>query len=253
MSEETKEPDEQSPFSKFSFIASGVVLFIILILAIYLIWPSGDDESEPQTSEPTQQEEPAETQPEEEPEQTDSESICGLSGAAEEGDTLTRAPESDGWEYDGTVSYPVSEDYGPSEVDDSGYRYCFQHSPEGAVFFAANAIEQTESEHSAEWIDYAVSQGQYRDALVQQVTGGAEEDARLDVVGFRVLSFSPEEAIVHLAVDGQSQGQTVQVSAEFSLVWEDGDWKFNADHEEPLALVQVGGHGGQVVRWSEGD
>lgn len=253
MSEDTNGADGQSPFTKKGFIASAIVLFVVVVLGVYLIWSPGDDDEEPQTSEPVQEEEPVEEQPEEDDAEPNGESVCGLPGVAEHGESLTRAPESDGWDYEGNMSYPVSAEYGPAEVEASGYRYCFSQTPEGAIFFAANALDQGEADHASEWIDYAVSEGEHRDSLIQAVGAGAGEEIRLDVVGFRVLSFSPDEAVVHLAVDGQAQGETVQLSAEFYLVWEDGDWKYDGAEEEPLSLVQVGGHGSQVVRWSEGN
>lgn len=254
MSEESKEPGEQNPFAKPSVIMSGVLLFIVVVMGAYLIWSniSGDDETEDQEQEQTEGGEAAPVAPEEDEEEpADSDSVCGLSGVAEAGESLTRGPATDGWDYDGVMPYPVSEEYGPAAEE--GYRYCFSRTPEGAVFFAANAAEQGESEHAQEWIAYAVSEGTYRGALIEEVGSGSDEDIRLDVVGFRVLSFSPDSAVVHLAVDGQAQGQTVQLSAEFDLVWEDGDWKFNGDVEQPLSMVPVGGHGSQVVRWSDGD
>lgn len=257
MSDETKEPGEQSPFTKPGFIASAVLLFIVLLMAGYLVWSNTRDEGEPVSQEPQQEEagESPNTEDGEEPESAEGDSVCGLSGIAEDGASLTRAPEADGWEYENIVPYPVSAEYGPAAEDDSGYRYCFQQTPEGALFFTANAVEQGSVGNSAEWIEYAVSEGSQRDELVQEgaTATGEGNDVRLDVVGFRIMSFSPDEAIVQLALDGQGQGETVQLSAEVSLVWEDGDWKYDGNSEEPISLVPVGGHGSQIVRWSQGD
>ncbi|GAB3186148.1 hypothetical protein GCM10027060_26540 [Nesterenkonia halophila] len=256
MSEESEnEPGDGSPFTKPGFIAAAVVLFIVVVMGGYLAWSyaSGDEPAEDEEPEVSQVGEAAPTPSnEEKEEQTKQDSVCGLSGEASAGSRLARGPATGAWDYDGIMPYPVSEKYGPAAEED-GYRYCYQRTPEGALFFAANAVEQGESDHAEAWIDYAVSEGTYRDELVADVSGGRSEDIRMDIVGFRVLSFDPDSAVVHLAIDGQSQGQTVQLSAEFDLAWEDGDWKFNGDVEEPLSMVPVGGHGSQVVRWSQGD
>ena len=61
---------------------------------------------------------------------------------------------------------------------------------------------------------------------------------RLQVVGFRVLSYDGENARVDLAVRGSSEGTTVTASAVYKLVWEDGDWKINANVSTPFDFAR---------------
>ncbi len=63
-------------------------------------------------------------------------SVCGLDEEVLSG-TVTTAPAAT-WQYQDVYAYPTSPTFGPGATAPQGYRYCYQHSPDGAVFAAAN-------------------------------------------------------------------------------------------------------------------
>ena len=227
------EQEEQNPFTRPGFIVSAVVVALVLVLAAVLGTVSVVNASR---DEPTAA--PSTTSPEQESEQPDESttaaSVCGLEGEVLEG-TVDEAPAAE-WKFQGTTGYPSSEEFGPGRTDENGVRSCFQHSPEGALFMAANATTQGSDPATAEpWLRYAVSEGPNREALLAE--GGevsGSEGTRIQITGFRVLSYDGKTAEVDLLASVTAQGQAAEMSSVYYLVWEDGDWKIDSSAATPL-------------------
>ncbi|WP_146750806.1 hypothetical protein [Actinomyces sp. Z5] len=172
-------------------------------------------------------------------------SVCGLTGEVTVQARLAKAPDVDYWDYQGTTAYPVSEQYGPGATADTGYRYCFQHSPEGAVFAAANAVAHGDASDSdiVSWMTYFLAEGHSREELLSQDVDdnsggtGSTQGTRTQVSGFKLLSYDGQNAKVDVAVTGSVNGQVVYLSMVYELVWEDGDWKLVVD--DPVAPINV--------------
>ncbi len=131
--------EQQSPFTRPGFVAATVVIALIVVLGLVIVIvnmtrddpdpaPPTSTSAEPTTAAPTS----------EPPEAAGGASVCGLPGEVLEG-TLSAAPAAE-WAFQDTTAYPTSPEFGPGETNADGVRYCFQHSPEGAVFAAANAV-----------------------------------------------------------------------------------------------------------------
>ncbi|WP_174721924.1 hypothetical protein [Actinomyces qiguomingii] len=168
-------------------------------------------------------------------------SVCGLPGEMTEKARLTNVPDVDYWDYDGTTAYPVSGKYGPGAIDEeSGFRYCFQRSPEGAVFAATNAAVQGANAKTLEnWLSYFVADEKQLDAMREYTEGDVEEyddgGARVQVAGFRLLAYDGDSARVDVATYVTVNYQTSNVSMVYELVWQDGDWKANiTDPQHPI-------------------
>ncbi|WP_139241011.1 hypothetical protein [Actinomyces glycerinitolerans] len=176
-------------------------------------------------------------------------SVCGLSGEVTEQARLAKAPDVDYWDYQGTVAYPVSEQYGPGATADSGYRYCFQRSPEGAVFAAANALAAaSDPETSSAWAYYALSQGEFHDQLMAEVdTPSDSTGVRLEITGFRLLAYDGRSARVDLSASGSAQGSSITASITYSLIWEDGDWKIDASVSAPFDFATIPDASGYIA------
>ena len=179
-------------------------------------------------------------------------SVCGLSGEVTEQARLVKAPDVDYWDYQGTTAYPVSEQYGPGATADTGYRYCFQHSPEGAVFAAANAVSQGSDPSTAGvWLDYAVADGPYRDELIADTgSGDAYEHVRMSIIGFRLLEYDGDVARVDIVVRGVVEGTSLTMSGVYQLKWESGDWKISSDVAEPINIASIPDTSGYML-WGE--
>lgn len=243
----------QNPFTRPGFVAAAIVVALLVVLGVVIaIVNATRAESTP---EPTPSASPASTtsSPSQPPEASPTDvaaSICGLKDDAD-AKPPAAAPEAL-WEYQGTTAYPASETYGPGKNDAAGFRYCFQHSPTGALFAAANAAAQgSDPEVSPKWLDYAVAEGPYREELVSSVaTGSGKEGSRITIQGFRILKYDGSSARVDLGVRGSSGGETVMASAVYELVWQEGDWKINADMPEPLDTAPIPDLTGYIA-WGE--
>lgn len=236
--------DEQSPWTRGGFIAAAVVVAVVAVLGIVLAVTtarnSGADDAAPAPAPSVSTGDVTVAPPEPSPSAVAEDgSICGLDGEVLDG-TLATAPAAE-WQYQGTTAYPTSTTYGPGETSAEGVRSCFQRSPEGAVFAAANAVAQgAEPESVASWLDYFVAQGPSRDAVVN--AGGAVDTsgARAATRGFRLLSYDGDSARVDVAVQGSTEGQVVNLSMVYDLVWEDGDWKLAvADPSAPIDVATL--------------
>ncbi|AYD89925.1 hypothetical protein D5R93_07610 [Actinomyces lilanjuaniae] len=54
------------------------------------------------------------------------------------------------------------------------------------------------------------------------------------------MSYDGATARIDMAVTGSSGGQTVNLSAVYELVWEEGDWKLLiTDPSEPVSFAQL--------------
>ena len=241
----------QNPFTKPSFIIAAILIAFILIFGIAVVFLNvakkdvsvvTSETGESSTNGSTSNEAPA----------TGSNvSICGLKGVVLEG-TLSIAPETQ-WEYQDTTAYPISAQYGPGKVSEEGYRYCFQHSPEGALLAAANAAVQATSFDGMEsWLNYFLAEGPYRESVLNQdAPTTSSEDTRIDIAGFRLLSYDGGTAKVDIGVRGSTEGQTVTLSMVYTLVWEDGDWKLEVnDPSSPLNVANIPDLSGYTT-WGE--
>ncbi|MGL4340145.1 MAG: hypothetical protein ACRCSP_06965 [Rhodoglobus sp.] len=77
--------------------------------------------------------------------------------------------------------------------------------------------------------------GPYRDTLLAGGDDSSESSPiRLQIAGFRILSYEGETARVDIALRGSSSGTTVTASAVYELIWEGGDWKINANVPSPV-------------------
>jgi len=239
---------QQSPFTHPGFIIAAIVVAIIVVLGIVVGINATRDQASPSpTTEPTDV-----AAPTDEPSPVArGASVCGLEGQKLSG-TVSTAPEAQ-WEFQGTTAYPTSPTYGPGETDENGVRYCFQHSPEGALFAAANAVVQgSDATTSPAWIEYFLStETPNRSALLDQVPAGTPSSIRMTVAGFRLLAYDGTSARVDVAVQATGSGNTVLASAVYDLVWEAGDWKLlPQDLSNPLRLAEIPDTAG-YIGWGE--
>ena len=237
----TDNTEQQSPFTRPSFVAAALIVGLIIVLGIVIAVVNAARNSEVEPTPPGEST-PAPTTI------TGGDSICGLKGEVLSG-RLFIGPEAD-WDYFDTTAYPTSPTFGPG-VNENGVRYCYQHSPEGAVFAAANAVVQgADPSTVGAWLDYFVADGPYRDVVVSQESepGSGGGDARIDVAGFRLLMYEGDTARVDIAIRGTAKGQSVYLSAIFLLVWEAGDWKLSVtDPNDPIPTIVMPAPTGYVL------
>lgn len=237
----------QSPFTRPGFLAAAGLVCLVAVLGLVLGVLAATRSNQPpvptaQSLAPTPPTPGSEAAPATEaPTPKDSSSICGLQGEVLEG-RLVKAPEAQ-WEYQGTTAYPTSPKYGPAKTDSSGVRYCFQRSPEGALFAAANAVAQGgDPQTIGAWLTYFLAEGPHRNKILNQGPEGdmTYEGVRIEIAGFRILSYDGSSARVDIALRGTAQGKTVYLSAIYSLIWENGDWKLTvSDPDNPINTATI--------------
>ena len=151
-------------------------------------------------------------------------SVCGLDGVVLSGTVAT--PPAAEWKFQGTTAYPTSATAGPAETTPDGVRRCFQHTPQGALFAASNAVVQgSDVAVQAAFAQYFIAAGPGRAAAISNAVSGSASTGRLELVAFRVLKYDGATANVDVAVRATSTGQTIYSSGVYPLRWEGGDWK----------------------------
>lgn len=230
--------ETRNPYTRPGFIAAAGVVALIVVCAIVLIIVSLS-RSVPEPAPTSLSGASANSaSPSTLATSTDA-SVCGLGGVELSG-TVTTAPAAT-WAYEGTTGYPTSPTYGPGKVASEGYRYCFQHSPTGALLMAANAVAigSDESVKTA-WGQYVLGDGKYHDELLaQKGSNTTPAGTRIQISGFRILNYDGTSASVDLALTYSSATGTIVVSGVYSLVWQDGDWKLSADTMTPLDVAPI--------------
>lgn len=236
----------RSPFSRPGFIASAVVIGVIVLAAIVVLVTSivngdnGDVDATPtpSTSEPASPS--ASAEPTEDPADA---SVCGLEGFEEES-SLDTAPTSD-WELVGTVAAPSESPTGPGVIDSSGFRSCYAHTAEGALFAAVGYFAVSSDVRNTSRLHELLAAGPVKDQLDATPPAADPSATRLQVAGFKVDRYSPTEATIDVAWSVTSEGGTL-VSFPTVLRWEEGDWKVviseNGPPFAPTALENLGGY-----------
>lgn len=245
----SNDDDQQSPFARPGFLIAAVIVVLVIVAGVFLgvTATQKEPESEAATPPPSNT---ASVQASESPEPGPNDSVCELPGESLSG-TVSTAPESE-WAYEITTAYPTSPEFGPGETSADEVRYCFQRSPEGALFAAANGLVQGSGPASSAWVNYFVAaDAPNRNELVGAVGANGSPDGRLSIEGFKILNYDGNSARIDLAARGTGSAGTVYVSVVYDLVWQNGDWKLSPqDVSNPLRLSQIPDLAGYVT-WRE--
>ncbi|TFC01493.1 hypothetical protein E3O42_10285 [Cryobacterium adonitolivorans] len=235
--------EQQNPFRSRRFVLSMVVVAIIALLAVIVLVSNligGQDETAPTASPlPSTTAVPVDGDP----------SACGLEGF-EAAASLSDAPDST-WALVGTVAAPTDpEGSGPGVTDSSGFRSCYAHTAEGALFAAANFVALGTDATMYDKMSALVAPGPGRDALTSMAEGAdsGASSYRAQIAGFAINAFDEKAATVDLALN-YNDGQ--MVSLPLKLVWSEGDWKIVVadDGSMPIAPAALEGLGGYTP-WS---
>ncbi|WP_440711797.1 hypothetical protein [Herbiconiux sp. YIM B11900] len=232
--------ETRSPFRSRGFIAAAVVVGIIVLAGIVVLVTSltrGGDTAAPQTPAPSTSA----------PASTADPSVCGLPGD-ETTNTLDSAPDTT-WELIGTLAAPADPEVsGPGTVDADGFRSCFAHTAEGALYAAANIFAMsTDSRLAPELSERYLLPGVGRDAVLAREAAGdyaPSSSTRAQIVGYKINAYDGAGATVDLVLQVANSGALVSIPTVLS--WHDGDWKVVVDDSgnSPLDSAQVENLGG---------
>ncbi|SDZ48591.1 hypothetical protein [Herbiconiux ginsengi] len=229
--------ETRSPFKSRGFIAAAIVVGIIVLAGIVVLVNSLTRGGDPvTTAAPT----PAGSA---EPSSADA-SVCGLEGFEEES-SLTSAPENE-WVLVGTMAAPAEgSDAGPGEVDGT-FRSCYAHTAEGALFAVVGYFAVSSDARNTSRLYELLASGGVREELEANPQEGDPSTVRLQVAGFKVNSYTAEEATIDVAWSSTTQ-QGALISLPMVVQWEGGDWKVLVpDSGVPYAPTQIQNLGGYI-------
>jgi hypothetical protein len=206
------------PGQKWTLWASAITLGLLGIVCL-LIWvmPTGST-STPVTAATT----------------TSTPTAAPTSGVCPAGPSSTDIPQAAPADLQWTALYgntwPTSATVGPTKTVD-GVAQCFQHSPAGAALAGVNIMQ------SVRVVDLAAAEK----IIAAQFVAGPGQQATLTgiqatyptqppqgrawgrVVGFKIESYTAEQAVVLMVENWPQRGQ--YTGYDLTLKWVDGDWK----------------------------
>ncbi|WP_406290225.1 hypothetical protein [Embleya sp. NBC_00896] len=234
-----RDPDVGSPFMQPGFIASGLLLSMVLVTGIVISLGFEDDGR----GRPAPVQAPGvapvaqgattgggAAAPGGNPSTTAESQPCPAAEGADQ--TIPeKQPDDLDWQiYRSLVALPYSKSAGPARSS-GGVMRCYAHSPTGALI----ALAQIDTRYflSSDWktvVQHQVYPGPGRDVYVGQ--RGATFDTnpmaapgpgKVDQFsGFRFVSYTPASAVIELVRRSSSHGLK---STVHTMVWDSGDWK----------------------------
>ena len=219
MSETPSDNSQRNPFTRPGFIISAALIAALISAVIAIVaFPTAD---EPDAGGTTQQTARADETTAAEP--GVAASVCGLPPS--EDTALGTAPDSN-WELISGIAVPSEPSMvGPGMVSDDGFRWCFAHSPKGALYAAVNifALGSTGDLAIQERIvEDLTAPGPGREEAFDNIGPASTAGPSIQVAGFQLRSYDGRSAVVDLAfrTSAGAVGHVVM-----PLEWVGGDWK----------------------------
>lgn len=177
-------------------------------------------------------------------------STCQLPGHETSG-TLHEAPKA-AWTLLNGFAVPTVKAAGPGKVERDGFRFCYAQTREGSLVAAANFIGVSGDAKLAEKVtDKLIAPGPGREIARRSAAGSSgagAEDMKIQIAGFRMISYSDQESTVDVLMRG-SNGQ--YVAQQLEMRWAEGDWRLAlADDGSPRAEPRSVPDAAGFIAWS---
>ena len=229
----------------WSLIGAALVVGVVVAMGVVLSIQGlrgEDDAEEPPTSAATSQSSASPS--------TTTASVCGLPGRETAG-TVNRAPTAE-WALVDGFAVPSVKSAGPGKVEGDGFRFCYAQTREGALTAAANFVGVSGDPELAKKVtDKLIAPGPGREVARRSAAGtsGTGSDGpRVQVAGFKMVSYSAESSTVEILLRGSNGEYVVQ---QLPLRWTEGDWRLElADNGGPLAEPRSVPSAAGYVEWS---
>lgn len=241
-----------SPWTRPGFLLSGgiVALIVVMGIALAITTRGGKPPTDPATPTRSAQGTASPSTG------TDAAaSVCGLPGHDTTG-TLNAPPRDTTWTLVGTIALPATDSGGPGVVEDTGLRYCYAHTPEGAVLAALNmyswtTVSKVDPEGA---LEHAVAQGPGYDALAngdgESPSDAGGEPVIAQIRGFRLVSYSDGAAMVDVALQATKGSATSLVHQPVEVAWDRGDWRIRLTPDGSLLPAAAASSLAGFVAWS---
>jgi hypothetical protein len=224
-------PRDQSPWTRPRFIASAAVVVVLAALGIaYVALPAPSAGQAPAPSAPAAATATATAHA--------GRSVCGLPAGDQRYPSVGLPTK---WELLGRVAVPTDpKGIGPGRTDGT-VRTCYQHSPTGALYAAANLVGLGFIPEGPKLIyKDLMARSPERDQLLATPPAETPEDRSLtmQIGGFKVASYSGDSAKLIIGVKGTKAPSTgFYGSMTYVLRWEDGDWKVDPNGTSTMNQV----------------
>lgn len=260
------ENNTQTPWTRPWFIVAAGVLALSLLVAVVVLWmvprqASGEDPAAGATASvvsPTGTAPlPTSSSPSTTPPDGDSldcaAAMASASASAPSSGSTERAPGVH-WDAIGRLQRPVSSYYGPLRSGADEVRGCFRRDKDGAGLAAVNAHAMlwgpTVATVRAANLYLLSPESRASSSLAsttldpsRAATSLQPEGLRLQLIGYKVDSFSEDRAQVEVLVESniyQGSGSQIRcdsgrVSVFYSLVWEGEDWRIQPVNSTKLS------------------
>lgn len=234
-----------SPWEGRGFVAAAIVVGALGVCG--LVWFFAGDGDEPSstppppvvettavpTEQPTDGPTPTAATPIDEPTRTPSapppanNSTGGCNAKTVDLRRPKVAPPAVSWVFEADMMIPLQKQGGPARQDQNGLRYCYAHSPTGAVMAAMGTLGQIRNPDLTEAVlRRRVVPGPGRNIAMKQAKTSATPDSgttrTAQFTGFKILDYQPDRAIVSVAVRVDARSVA---SLPVTMAWHDGDWK----------------------------
>jgi len=138
----------------------------------------------------------------------------------------TSPPAGVTWSLTGGFAVPSSAADGPTLHGPGGVRYCYSHTPLGAVLAASNLGQGTGSPQEIQdaSLKLSVVPNQYSAQVASTPAPPRDNRGSGQFAGFRIISYSPDQASIALAasIPGQTDSYPLLTVA---MQWYQGDWR----------------------------
>jgi len=233
---------ERSPWTQPGFIASAVVVGLLVVLGLILTVTSGS-EGDTRPAAPS-----AATPPPTgvAPSPATGQNVCDLPSD----DVVPESAPRARWELVGTMAAPTApEDIGPAKTV-AGFRRCFAHSPVGALYAAVNFWATLSDKPSADTYRRLAARSQAQRAAIKAAAAQPSERLRsgLQVAGYAFSAYEPERAVIKLAFrldDGRL------FAVDTTMLWNGrrDDWLYEVPLDQARGSITPIADLGAVVAW----
>jgi len=138
----------------------------------------------------------------------------------------TSPPTGVTWSLSAGFAVPSSVADGPTLHGPGGVRYCYSHTPLGAVLAASNLGQGTGSPQEIQdaSLKLSVVPNQYSAQVASTPAPPRDNRGSGQFAGFRIISYSPDQASIALAasIPGQTDSYPLLTVA---MQWYQGDWR----------------------------
>lgn len=212
-------------YRKPAFVLSAAFLALVVGGSLIVVLIGGNRGGTPDPTPTTTASTATSAEPTTSPGSSDpQESVCGLPAGDQ---SVPSAPPADAtWELVGTVAVPNIDQVGPGETAADGMRYCFAHSPTGALLAAMNVPVMANLDPSFQADARIVADTPERDrvaAELETATPSGGGTTGVQFAGFLVEMRDENTANVTVVLQRANDGALFAYTA--AMRWEDGDWK----------------------------